>query len=370
MGIINRLLVTSSGAILSILLGLACTNAVMAKTSDSQATAIENDAYRMGKGCPKVGSLASPSSTKVATIKFTDNIASERAASIYWIDFKGNLVEMGIFKNGEASFNSYAGHIFIVKDFDGTCYGGSYTLKAGHNEFSVSENSLDGKEVDANIQLGTNIDLDDELGAGDNTRPAKCLLQVNGKKYIDGTCKYSADKDGSFRLYGKQYFVYLNVFEKGKAGASWNADPQSTHAQAPLGELKQKGACWTNKTTKICAWNKKQSKKKSKQIKFARGAFSSIQTGKLNNFDSEQSYTIGVSKGQTLSVEQIDKQGDRYISIYVAAPNGENVNDMDLSCHSNATISPTVAGNYTIKVVECSKADPWKGRYSLKVTVK
>jgi hypothetical protein len=221
------------------------------------------------------------------------------------------------------------------------------------------------------------------LGAGEKTRPVDCLLQINGKKYLDGSCKYAGDKDGSFRLYGKDYFVYLNVFEKGKAEASWNADPKSTHAQVPLGDLKQKGACWVNKTTKICAWSKKpatQSKpekkitnnktQKAERIKFARGAFSALVTGKLDGFASEKNYLIGVGKGQTLTIEQIDMQGSQYISAYLTAPNGQTANDMDASCHSRATVSPTVAGDYEIKVVECQKADPWKGNFSLKVTVK
>ena len=55
------------------------------------------------------------------------------------------------------------------------------------------------------------------FGDGVKTRPVKCLLQVKGKTYLTGTCKYDGDADGSFRLYGKQYFVYLNTFEKNKA---------------------------------------------------------------------------------------------------------------------------------------------------------
>lgn len=207
-------------------------------------------------------------------------------------------------------------------------------------------------------------------------REVDCLLQVNGKTYLDGTCMYDADKDGSFRLFGDKYFVYLNVFEKGVAGASWNANPKSSHAQAPLGEdFTQEGGCWVGKNAKICAWNKtegkpKQSQSTLKRIKFARGAYSAIVTGKLTGFSSEQNYVISVGKGQTMMVKQIDRKGGKYVSVYLTDPNGDDANDLDASCHSEAKVSPSMAGDYVIKVVECQKADPWKGSYSLKVTVK
>ncbi len=211
---------------------------------------------------------------------------------------------------------------------------------------------------------------------GAEGRSVDCLLQVKGKTYLQGTCVYDADQDGSFRLFGDKYFTYLNAFEDGTAGASWNGTSQASHAQEPLGEgFKRKGGCWSNKTAKICAWNKaegklKESKKAPERIKFARGAYSTIVTGKLRDFDSEQNYVIEVGKGQTIAVEQLRDESDGMVSVYLTDPTGGDANDLDLSCHSNAEVSPTLAGDYSIKVVECMKADPWKGSYSLKVTVK
>ncbi len=71
-----------------------------------------------------------------------------------------------------------------------------------------------------------------------------------------------------------------------------------------------------------------------------------------------------------MTVEQLDKKSDGDVSIYITDPKGENANDMDLSCHSNAKVKPTLAGDYKIQVVECKKADPWKGKFAFKVTVK
>jgi hypothetical protein len=354
-------------------------------------------------------------------------------------------------------------------------------------------------------------------------REVDCSLKVKGKTYLKGTCMYDADKDGSFRLFGDKYFVYLNMLEKGVAGASWNGKSQASHAQELLGEdFKRKGGCWVGKDAEICALHKKQAAKpanvaasaspaavdavrgfyqrylaafakdaatpdiamskafkadiqKSEQackghndevcgwgsdslpylssqdpdnglnfknsairftqakpgtvqvdlnvnpsaaggvlntilfkmvqengqwvaddilypdgkstystrkgladeraglaerIKFAKGAVSATVSGKFSGFDDQKSYVIGVGKGQTMTVEQLDSKSDGDVSIYITDPKGENANDMDISCHSNATVEPTIAGDYNIQVVECKKADPWKGKFAFKVTVK
>lgn len=107
----------------------------------------------------------------------------------------------------------------------------------------------------------------------------------------------------------------------------------------------------------------------AERIKFAKGAVSTTVSGKFSGFDDQKSYVIGVGKGQTMTVEQV-KAGNKRVTLGITAPNGEDVSDMDLSCNNSKKVSPTVAGNYTINVRECMKADPWKGSYSLKVTVK
>ena len=89
--------------------------------------------------------------------------------------------------------------------------------------------------------------------ASADTRPVDCELTVQGRTYIKGVCQFSAAADGSFQIFGKDYFAYVNVVSPGVADASWNADPASTHAQAPLGEVRQSGGCWAGKAVKICA---------------------------------------------------------------------------------------------------------------------
>jgi hypothetical protein len=105
------------------------------------------------------------------------------------------------------------------------------------------------------------------------------------------------------------------------------------------------------------------------RIKFAKRAISATVTGKLTGFDSEQRYVIAVGKGQTMTVEQLNPANQR-TTLGITAPNGTDVSDMDLSCNNRKQVSPTSAGDYTISVSECMKADEWNGSYSLKVTVK
>lgn len=204
-------------------------------------------------------------------------------------------------------------------------------------------------------------------------RQVDCELQVKGKTYLKGTCMYDADADGSFRLMGDKYFVYLSMLEGGVANVSWNESPENSHAQALLGEdFKRKGACWVGKNAKVCAWDKPKANanaSKVEPIKFAKGATSAIVTGKLSGFDDEKTYSIAVGKGQAMSVEQVNP-GDKRTSIWLTDPKGGDASDADLSCNNKKQVKPTLAGTYIIKVSECMKADPWKGIYAIKVTMK
>lgn len=113
-------------------------------------------------------------------------------------------------------------------------------------------------------------------------RISSCTVKVNGKTWLKGPCDYEQEPDGSFTvadpkmligcddnndgkpdnsedcsgatevMFKKGVFVYVTIFSKGLAGGSWN-EGTSTHAQAPLGDLKRNGACWSNKKVTICA---------------------------------------------------------------------------------------------------------------------
>jgi hypothetical protein len=46
----------------------------------------------------------------------------------------------------------------------------------------------------------------------------------------------------------------VSLTDKNTADGFWNEDEGANHAQTPLGKLTRKGACWQNKTAKVCAW--------------------------------------------------------------------------------------------------------------------
>jgi hypothetical protein len=107
------------------------------------------------------------------------------------------------------------------------------------------------------------------------------------------------------------------------------------------------------------------------RIKFGKGATSVVVSGKLNGYKSQRVFVLKVRDGQTLSIEQIKNEASaKYITVSIKNPSGEDVSDWDASCNNRKEITPTEAGDYRITVVECAKADAWRGSFKLKVTVK
>ena len=105
------------------------------------------------------------------------------------------------------------------------------------------------------------------------------------------------------------------------------------------------------------------------RIKFRRGAVRADVSGTLNSVKSTRSYVIKVRAGQTLQTEQMG-DSPRRITIFVKDPAGDDIGDSDASCNSRREVSPTEAGDYRIEVVECLKAEPWRGRFTFRVTVR
>lgn len=107
---------------------------------------------------------------------------------------------------------------------------------------------------------------------------------------------------------------------------------------------------------------------KTTRVKFGRGAVSAVVSGHLSGYRSKKVFLIRVRSGQTLRTEQI---GSRHnITLFIEAPNGEDVTDSDASCNNRKEVSPTLAGDYRITVVECQKADPWRGTFRFRITVR
>jgi hypothetical protein len=63
-------------------------------------------------------------------------------------------------------------------------------------------------------------------------------------------------EDGSFQVFGKDYFAYAGKLDGGKFNVSWNEAPENTHAGAVLGEdFVQSGDCLTGAKGKVCLWD-------------------------------------------------------------------------------------------------------------------
>lgn len=112
-----------------------------------------------------------------------------------------------------------------------------------------------------------------------------------------------------------------------------------------------------------------------KRIVFKKGATKAVVTGYLNGFKDKQVYLLKVRAGQVISVETDGP------TVSILSPDGETFFKADASCHSSAETTSeysdrtdgsnqTIAGDYRITVTECQKADPFKGKFKLIVTVK
>jgi competence protein ComGC len=109
---------------------------------------------------------------------------------------------------------------------------------------------------------------------------------------------------------------------------------------------------------------------KAERISIGRGAKQSVITGNLSSYKSKKVFIIKLRKGQTLKTEQLKSDSSaHYVTVFVKAPNGKEINDSDASCNNRKIVTPTKAGDYRIEVVECMKADAWRGSFKLKVRV-
>lgn len=86
-----------------------------------------------------------------------------------------------------------------------------------------------------------------------------CLLEIKKKQYLNGPCPISMEEDGGFSIGASEtepltYFATVSVTWKNVGEGFWNEEKGANHAHSPLGKLTRKGACWQNKSAKVCAW--------------------------------------------------------------------------------------------------------------------
>lgn len=113
------------------------------------------------------------------------------------------------------------------------------------------------------------------------------------------------------------------------------------------------------------------SAQRATRIEFYKKSTTATVSSSLRGFKDKKVYVIRVKKGQTLSTEQLKPDSSaQYISVSITSPSGKAVGDSDASCNNRREIEDTETGDYRITVYECQKADAWRGRFRLKVSVK
>lgn len=87
-----------------------------------------------------------------------------------------------------------------------------------------------------------------------------CLLVVDGVTHVSGRCLVYPMGDGGFTLNvwsrgkpAQSHFAVVSINGPGPADASWNKDPDDSHAWDPLGPVTPEAGCWVNTRTRICA---------------------------------------------------------------------------------------------------------------------
>ena len=112
--------------------------AVRVWPKDAARPPTESDAARFGKGCPAWGQFASGPSALAAKARFMNK--SDRAVSVYWLDFRGRPVEYAALLPGEEfRADTFEGHVWIAKDFAGECLGGGalFPRQGKKNKFEL-----------------------------------------------------------------------------------------------------------------------------------------------------------------------------------------------------------------------------------------
>lgn len=91
----------------------------------------------------------------------------------------------------------------------------------------------------------------------------RCLLEVDGIKYLSGPCNIELEPGGDFtigtgnELTASAFFAYVSVERPGVAQGNWNGSSGGSRAHDSLGTLIRnyaEPACWENERARVCAW--------------------------------------------------------------------------------------------------------------------
>src|SRR3954471_20068947 len=108
--------------------------------------------------------------------------------------------------------------------------------------------------------MRTSLLLSSLLLAGALSAPAiaapTCLLEVDGHRYLDGSCKAVKDHDGRLvigGMGGTSAVVRPHLGDSNRARVVWQDGPLGRVER--LGSLERDGtSCWRGARVRVCAW--------------------------------------------------------------------------------------------------------------------
>lgn len=85
-------------------------------------------------------------------------------------------------------------------------------------------------------------------------RPADCLVQIEGRTLINGTCEFAAEPNGDFTLTLGTRRAQLMVDPDRRQGRAFYEDPASGEPSG-VADVRREGECWVRRNViRVCAW--------------------------------------------------------------------------------------------------------------------
>ena len=86
-------------------------------------------------------------------------------------------------------------------------------------------------------------------------RSVDCLVVIEGRTYIDGSCEFRSEAGGDFTITSGTRKASVMVDPGSRAGRASFEDTSPRNPQALVWDVTRQGACWVDRSSRICAWS-------------------------------------------------------------------------------------------------------------------
>jgi len=86
-------------------------------------------------------------------------------------------------------------------------------------------------------------------------RPADCLVVIEGRVRMDGPCEFRPGSGGDFTITTGSVEVQVMVDPGSREGRASYVDHSPRSREALVWDVRREGACWVDRTSRICAWS-------------------------------------------------------------------------------------------------------------------